>query len=179
MTDKEIYDLWDGGRQQAAFNAIVSEYSERIYWSVRRMVMNHDDADDIVQEIFVRIWSAFPSFRRDSSLFTWIWRIATNETLTFLRKQKVRAALQFQSLDSTIEKKIDDDPYFNGDEAQRILAKAVARLPGKQRQVFCLRYFDELPYERISEILGSSVGSLKASYHFAYEKVKSELEKHF
>lgn len=112
----------------------------------------------------------------DSRLFTWIYRIATNETLNWLHKQKVRSMLRFESLDSTMADKVDDDPYFNGNEAQRLLFKAIARLPQKQKAVFTMRYFDELSYEEISEILGTSVGALKASYHFAAEKIRSEIE---
>ena len=158
---------------------IVKQFSEKTYWIIRRMVACHEDADGLVQETFVRVWEALPTFRKDSSLSTWIWRIASNLSLSFVRKQKVRAALQFQSLDAAMERKIEDDPYFNGNEAERVLSKAVTRLPGRQRQVFCLRYFEDLPYEQISEITGSSVSALKASYHFAYEKVKAELEKLF
>ena len=115
-------------------------------------------------------------FRGDSRLFTWIYRIATNETLNWLHKQKVRAILKFESIDTELADKIDDDPYFNGGEAQRLLFKAIARLPQKQKSVFCLRYFDDLSYEDISEILGTSVGALKASYHFASEKIRAELQ---
>ena len=164
---------------ESVFNRIVKEYSERVYWHVRRFVNSHEDADDLVQDIFLKIWTALPSFRGEAQLFTWIYRIATNETLNFLRKQKVRSALAFQRLDAWTERRIDDDPYFNGDAVQRALLKAVAKLPDKQRQVFILRYFEEMKYEEISQVLGTSVGSLKASYHIAYEKLKAELKAQF
>ena len=157
------------------FNEIVKDYSERVYWHVRRWVNNHDDADDLVQEIFLKIWTALPSFRGEAQLFTWIWRIATNETLNWLRREKVRAALRFSSIDSEMERRIDDDPFFDGDAADRALSKAVAKLPEKQRQVFVLRYYDEMPYEQMSEVLGTSIGALKASYHIAQEKVRAAL----
>jgi len=175
MTDAEIISIWRSGRTEKAFNAIVDAYSERLYWHIRRLVSSHEDADDLLQEIFIKIWSALPSFRGEAQLFTWLYRIATNETLNFLRKQKVRAALTFSSLDANTERKIDDDPYFNGNQAQRALAKAISHLPERQRAVFTMRYYDEMRYEDISEILGTSTGSLKASYHIAYEKVKAEL----
>ena len=159
------------------FNEIVKEYSERVYWHVRRFVNNHEDADDLVQEIFLKIWTALPSFRGDAQLFTWVYRIATNETLNWLRREKVRSALRFTSIDAEMERRIDSDPFFDGDAADRALSKAVAKLPEKQRQVFILRYYDEMPYEQMSEVLGTSVGALKASYHIAQEKVRSALGK--
>ena len=157
------------------FNQIVHEYSERLYWHVRRMVGSHEDADDLLQEIFLKIWTNRPAFRGESQLYTWIWRIATNETLNHLRREKLRAALRFQSVDELVERRIEADPYFNGTAAQRELAKAVARLPEKQRQVFIMRWWDELSYEDISAITGTSVGALKASYHIAREKIELNL----
>ena len=177
MTDKEIIDLYKEGQQERAFREIVDSYSERLYWHVRRFLCSHEDTDDLLQDIFIKIWSALPSFRGDSQLYTWLYRIATNETLNFLNKQKVRSALQFESLSSKLEEKIDEDPWFNGDSLQRLLMKAIQRLPEKQRLVFTMRWFEELSYEDISEILGTSVGALKASYHFATEKLKTFLEK--
>ena len=159
------------------FNEIVKEYSERVYWHVRRFVNNHEDADDLVQEIFLKIWTALPSFRGEAQLFTWVYRIATNETLNWLRREKVRSALHFTSIDTEMERRIDSDPFFDGDAADRALSKAVAKLPEKQRQVFVMRYYDELPYEEMSAVLGTSVGALKASYHIAQEKVRAALGK--
>ena len=147
------------------FNEIVKEYSERVYWHVRRFVNNHEDADDLVQEIFLKIWTALPSFRGEAQLFTWVYRIATNETLNWLRREKVRSALRFTSIDAEMERRIDSDPFFDGDAADRAL------------QVFILRYYDEMPYEQMSEVLDTSVGALKASYHIAQEKVRSALGK--
>lgn len=157
------------------FNQIVQEYSEKLYWHVRRMVNSHDDANDILQDIFLKIWTALPSFRGEAQLYTWVWRIATNEALNWIRREKVRAALRFSSADEEMARRIAGDPYFNGTQAQRELAKAVARLPEKQRQVFIMRWWDELPYEQIADITGTSVGALKASYHIAQEKVKQFL----
>ena len=155
------------------FNKIVHEYSEKLYWHVRRMVGSHEDADDLLQEIFLKIWTNLPSFRGESQMYTWIWRIATNETLNHLRKEKVRAALKFSSVDAEMERRIQADPFFKGTEAERELAKAVLKLPEKQRQVFIMRWWDDLSYEEISAITGTSVGALKASYHIAQEKIRS------
>ena len=155
------------------FNQIVRDYSERLWWHVRRFVNSHEDADDLLQEIFLKVWTALPSFRGEAQLFTWVWRIATNETLNHLRKEKVRAALRFSSVDAEMERRIQADPYFKGTEAERELAKAVLKLPEKQRQVFIMRWWDDLSYEEMSAITGTSVGSLKASYHIAQEKIRS------
>lgn len=176
MGDKEIIGLYFDGDRELAFTEIVKSYSERLYWYVRRYVCCHEDTDDLIQEIFIKVWSALPSFRREAQLYTWLYRIATNEALNFIRRQKSRAALSFKSLDVEMERKIDDDPYFNGNAAQRTLMKALQRLPQKQRIVFSLRYFEEMPYEDIAEMTGTSTGALKASYHIAYEKIKAELK---
>ena len=179
MTEKEIIALYDSGRREEAFSGIVECYSERLYLHIRRFVCCHEDADDLVQEVFIKIWAALPSFRRDAQFFTWIYRIATNEVLNFLRKQKIRAMISLDSSESVLAKKIDEDVSFNGDRLQRELHKAILKLPKKQRIVFSLRYFDEMKYEDMAEITGTSVGALKASYHFAYNKVKEEIQKSF
>ena len=157
------------------FNQIVKENSEKLYWHVRRMVNSHEDADDLLQDIFLKVWTALPSYRGEAQLGTWVWRIATNETLNFLRREKVRATLRLSSPDMEMERKIMADPYFNGTAAEREFAKAVAKLPDKQRQVFIMRWWDELPYEQISEISGTSIGALKASYHIARKKIEAAL----
>jgi RNA polymerase sigma-70 factor (ECF subfamily) len=161
--------------QEKVFNEIVKTYSERLYWHVRRFVLSHEDTDDLLQDIFLKIWTALPSFRGEAQLYTWVYRIATNETLNFLRRQKVRAALQFRRIDDVIEERIDADPYFNGSAAERALSKAIARLPEKQRSVFIMRYYEDMSYEEIAAVTGTSVGALKASFHIAQEKVRAEL----
>lgn len=176
MTEKEILDVFNSGQHERAFNAIVESYSERLYWVVRRLVNSHEDTDDLLQDIFVKIWTALPSFRGEAQLYTWLYRIALNESLNFLSRQRVRAVLQFKSLDEEMERRIDEDPYFNGDEAERTLSKAITRLPAKQKTVFLMRYYDDLPYEEIARITGTSVGSLKASYHIASEKIRKDLK---
>lgn len=178
MTDKEILDLYKSGQRELAFKEIVDSYSERLYWHVRRFLCSHEDTDDLLQEIFIKVWSSLSSFRGESQLYTWIYRIATNESLNFLQKQKIRAALRFEDITSKLDDKIDEDTGVDGNEAQKALMKAVSRLPSKQKTVFIMRWFDDLSYEDISEILGTSVGALKASYHFAQEKIRAEIEKY-
>ena len=157
------------------FNDLVRQYSERLYWHVRSMVGSHEDADDLLQDIFIKVWNSLDTFRGDSEVFTWLWRIATNETISHLRKARVRAALSFTSLDAQAERVSDPDPRIDGDAVMRRLRVALTKLPDKQRLVFGMRYWEELSYEQISEITGTSVGALKASYHFAFEKVKQYL----
>ena len=159
-----------------AFNGIVSSYTESLYWHIRRFLCCHEDADDLLQDIFIKIWSALPTFRAESKIYTWIYRIATNEVLNHLRKMKVRSMLSLESSQAILEKKIDEDTWFNGNEIQRELHKAIQRLPEKQRIIFSLRYFNEMKYEDISEVTGTSVGALMASYHHAYNRIKKELE---
>ena len=175
MKDEDIIGIYRNGELERAFTEIVKAYSERLFWYVRRYVGCQEDADDLIQEIFVKVWAALPSFRGEARLFTWIYRIATNEALNFLRRQRVRAALNFKSLDAEVERRIDEDPYFNGGEAERRLMKALQKLPQKHRIVFSMRYFEDMSYEEISEVTGTSTGALKASYHIAYEKLKKEL----
>ena len=177
MTDREIIHLQQSGKYADAFNAIVEQYSERLYWHVRRFLCSHDDTNDLLQDIFIKVWKALPSFKGDSRIYTWIYRIATNEALNQLRRQKMISFIELESPTERLMKKIDEDPYFNGDKIQRELHKAIQKLPEKQRLVFNMRYFDEMKYEDISEITGTSVGALKASYHHAYNKVKDDIQK--
>lgn len=179
MTDSEIIRLYDDGEHEKAFNCIVEAYSERLYWHIRRFLCCHEDTDDLLQDIFIKIWTALPTFRGDSQLYTWLYRITTNEILNHLRKRKFKALISLDSATDILRKKIDDDPHFNGNELQRELHKAIQKLPDKQRLVFNLRYFDEMKYEDISEITDTSVGALKASYHHAYNKIKEEMNKLF
>ena len=177
MRDTEIKKLCRNGDYELAFKAIVESYSERLYWHVRRLLCSHEDTNDLLQDIFIKIWTALPSFRGDAKLYTWIYRIATNEVLNHLRKKRFKALISFEDPLAKADKMIDDDVHFNGNQLQRELHKAIQRLPEKQRVVFNLRYFDEMKYEDISEITGTSVGALKASYHHAYSKVKEDLQK--
>jgi RNA polymerase sigma-70 factor (ECF subfamily) len=176
MQDGRIINLCNTGEFELAFNGIVDSYSERLYWHVRRFVCSHEDTNDLLQDIFIKIWSSLPSFRGDAKIYTWLYRIATNETLNYLRKIKRENAISIDEVGIMLATRIDEDPHFNGDALQRELHKAIQLLPEKQRLVFNMRYFDELKYEDIAEITGTSVGALKASYHHAYNKIKEALE---
>lgn len=157
--------------REEAFTSLVHKYSEQLYWHIRGLVGSHEDADDILQNVFLKAWKALPFFRGDSRVFTWLWRIATNESLNFLRREKLRSI--FVRMDEAAG--ISSDPYFNGDEAEARFQTALFHLPAKQLSVFCMRYYEDLTYEQISEITGTSVGALKASYHIAHDKILKEL----
>jgi len=154
---------------------LVRTYQQRVYWHVRKMVIDHDDADDLTQEVFIKIHKAIGNFREDSQLFTWIYRIATNECLNFLNKKRRRFFLPIEDINSQLSAKIDSSDTISGDEIQKKLQKALLQLPDKQRLVFNMKYFDDLSYEAISEITKTSVGALKASYHHAVKKIENYL----
>jgi RNA polymerase sigma factor (sigma-70 family) len=153
-------------------NLLVRAYQQRVYWHVRKMVIDHDDADDLTQEVFIKVNNAIDRFREDAQLFTWIYRIATNECLNFLNKKRRRFFFSFEDIGPELSSRIDTSPDIGGDEIQKKLQKAVLKLPDKQRLVFNMKYFDDMPYEQISEITNTSVGALKASYHHAVKKIE-------
>ena len=162
----------DPGEREAAFVQLVDRYSQRIYWTVRKIVVSHHDADDVVQNVFLKVWHSASAFRGESGLFTWIYRIAVNESLSLVRSRRVGL---FSSLDdggASFDRIVSSEGLFDGDAAERALARAVGRLPARQRAVFTLRYWDQMPYEQMSVVLDTSVGSLKASYHHAAAKVE-------
>jgi RNA polymerase sigma-70 factor (ECF subfamily) len=154
------------------FNMLVRTYQQRVYAHVRKMVIDHDDADDITQETFIKIHKYIDGFREDAQLFTWIYRIATNECLTFLQKKKRRFFLPIGDVAGELSAKLDANPGLSGDEIQLKLQKALLQLPDKQRLVFNMKYFEDLTYEQIAEITQTSVGALKASYHYAVKKIE-------
>ena len=156
----------------SAFNLIVEEYKERMYWHIRKMVLLHDDADDVLQNSFIKVWRYLENFKGDSKIYTWLFRIATNEAITFINKKKKKAEDSFETYEHYLSNTLESDEYFNGDEAQLILQKAILTLPNKQRIVFNMKYFDEIKYKDMSEILETSEGSLKASYHHAVKKIE-------
>jgi len=176
MSGEEIIRLYRSGDRERAFNELVSSYSEKLYWHVRSLTGSHEDTDDLLQDIFIKIWTALPSYRGEAQLYTWLYRIATNETLNFLRKKKLLSLLSLDALETAAENMASGDSFFDGDKAEAKLCSAIMKLPPRQRAVFVMRYYDEMPYEQISEILGASVSSLKASYHFAQEKIKLSIE---
>lgn len=176
MEDKELLlKLRSPDTRNYGFNMLVRAYQQKVYWLVRKMVIDHDDADDLTQEVFIKIHKAIDNFREDSQLYTWIYRIATNECLTFLNKKKRRFFLPIEDVTKELSSKIDSAPYLTGDDIQKKLQKALLTLPDKQRLVFNMKYYDDLPYEDISEITKTSVGALKASYHHAVKKIENYL----
>lgn len=179
----EIFDetkiirlLQNPDTQKEAFSKIVKQYQEQLYWQIRRMVLSHDDANDLLQNTFIKAWINIGYFRGEAKLSTWLYRIALNECLTFLAKQQSRNVLLADDMGTTITDKLEGDTYFDGDEAQRLLQKALQTLPEKQRMVFNLKYYQEMKYEEMSEIFGTSVGALKASYHHAVKKIENFLK---
>ncbi|MBP9925394.1 MAG: RNA polymerase sigma factor [Cyclobacteriaceae bacterium] len=157
------------------FNLLVRTYQQRVYWHVRKMVIDHDDADDLTQEVFIKVHKHIGSFREDAQLFTWIYRIATNECLTFLNKKRRRFFLPLEDVGKELSSRLDISSDISGEDIQIKLQKALFKLPDKQRLVFNMKYFDELSYEDMSEITKTSVGALKASYHHAVKKVEDYL----
>ena len=178
MEDSEILELFNAGERDRAFNLLVRKYSERLYWHIRNMVQVHEDADDVLQNTWLKVWDALDTFRQESQLYTWLYRIATNESVTFLKKAHLKATLSLTGYEHLIAGRLHADAHFNGDKMQLALQKAIATLPPKQKAVFTLRYFQELKYEEIAEILEISVGSLKTSYHYAAQKVEDFLKKY-
>jgi len=159
--------------RERAFTGIVKKYQERLYWHIRRMVVSHDDTDDVLQNVFIKVWNGLENFREDSRLYTWLYRIATNESLTFLEQQKRKAVISMDgSTGEALQDKIRADAHFDANKLEWKLQLAIQELPDKQRLVFSLRYFDEMPYEEMSRVLDTSEGALKASYHHAAKKIE-------
>lgn len=177
MIDEEILldELRNPLTIRKGFARLVSEYSERLYWQIRKMVLSHDDANDILQDVFIKAWTNLENFRGESKLTTWLYRIAINESITFLNKKRIQNNISIDDDNIFLLNTIESDEYFDGDEAQKLLQKAILTLPDKQRLVFQMKYFEEMKYEDMSEILGTSVGALKASYHHAVKKVEKYL----
>lgn len=159
-----------------AFSQMVAIYQERLYWHIRKILLNHEDTDDVLQNTFLKVWKNVENFREESSLFTWLYRIATNEAITFLNSTKRRNLMPMNEVKDYLMENLTSDPYFNGDELQLKLQKAILQLPEKQRIVFNMKYFDDIKYEEMSKILNTSVGALKASFHHAVKKVEEFLK---
>ena len=165
-----ITQLKDKSQREKAFNTLVHEYQEILYWHIRRLVITHDDADDVLQNTFIKAWMALDEFRAESKISTWLFRIAINESLSFLEKKK-RSTDIISGTDDYLRNQLLADPYFDGDETQALLLEAINQLPEKQKAVFNLKYFQEMKYEDMSQIMGTSIGALKASYHHAVKKI--------
>lgn len=173
FSDEELLQMFsEGDNPNYAFNLIVRKYQEPVYWHIRRMVVSHEDANDIVQDVFVKAWQGLLKFRKDSALYTWLYRIATNEALSFLKKKKNRFFLPLLDISKQLEETLESDVYYHGSDMEKTIQKAILKLPDKQRAVFNLRYFDEMKYEEMAEVLNTSVGALKASYHHAVKKIE-------
>ena len=174
VEDSEILEKFSNEKtRNEAFNLLLSKYQQKIYWHVRRLVIDHDDTDDLVQDVFIKVWKNLEKFRSDSQLYTWIYRIATNESITFLNKKKQRNNIPLDDVSGELADTLVASEYFNGDKVQMKLQKALLTLPDKQRLIFNMKYFDDLKYEEISEITGTSVGALKASFHIAVKKIEA------
>jgi len=178
ISDKEIIERFkDEQQREIAFNLLTTKYQERLYWHCRRLVISHDNADDALQNTLIKVWKNLGNFRAESSLYTWLFRIATNESLTLLKSyRRYHAGGDDPEYESRMAENLISDPYFDGDDAMLKLQKAILSLPEKQRVVFNLKYYDEIKYEEMSGILKTSVGALKASYHHAVKKIKKYLK---
>lgn len=176
VEDKELLEkIRNPETKNYGFNLLVRHYQERVYWHIQKMVIDHDDADDLTQEVFIKIWKNLDKFREDAKLYTWVYRIATNECLSFLGKKKRRFFLPINDVEAELNNKIDLNTTLSGEEIQVKLQKALLKLPDKQRMVFNMKYFEEMKYEEIAEITQTSVGALKASYHHAVKKIEENL----
>jgi RNA polymerase sigma factor (sigma-70 family) len=177
LTDDELLKLFnEGDNPNYAFNLIVRKYQQPLYWHLRRMVIVHEDADDLLQEVFVKAWKALEKFRGQSGLYTWLYRIATNEALSFLKKKRTRFMLPLVDVDSYLIERLEAEPWTDSSQMEKKIIKAILSLPEKQRIVFNLRYYDEMKYEEMSKILGTSEGALKASYFHAVKKIEEKIK---
>ncbi|HRH59557.1 MAG TPA: sigma-70 family RNA polymerase sigma factor [Chitinophagaceae bacterium] len=173
LDDKELLQQFrQAETRERAFTALIKKYQEKLYWHIRRMVIEHEDANDVLQNVFIKVWNALDNFREDSQLYTWLYRIATNECLTFIDQQKRKSAVSLDESENGFAGRIVADKNFDANKLEWKLQLAIQRLPEKQRLVFNLRYYDEMPYEEMSRILETSEGALKASYHHAAKKIE-------
>ena len=179
MTDETVLieQLINVQTKEKAFKELISLYKERLYWHVRKIVISHDDADDVLQNTFIKIYKNIGKFKQESKLFSWMYRIATNEAITFINKRNKERKVEISEVQEHLVSTLESDIYFSGEEIQEILQKAIASLPQKQQLVFNMKYFDNIKYTQISEILGTSVGALKASYFHAVKKIESYIKK--
>ncbi|SFD24825.1 RNA polymerase sigma-70 factor, ECF subfamily [Chitinophaga sp. CF118] len=171
--DKTLLALYrEPSTRERGFTYIIQKYQERLYWHVRRLVLDHDDANDVLQNVFVKVWKNLEGFREDAQLYTWLYKIATNECLTFLEKQKKNTSVSLSDVETGLSNTLKADSQFDANKLEWKLQRAIISLPEKQRIVFNLRYYDEMPYEEMSRVLSTSEGALKASYHHAVKKIE-------
>ncbi len=171
-----IDQLKNPDTREKAFAVLVNTHKERLYWHIRRIVLNHDDADDVLQNTFIKVYRNIEGFKGDSKLFSWMYRIATNESLTFIKQRAKKSGVGDEAFKTKMVENLEADVYFEGDEIQLQLQKALATLPDKQKLVFNMKYYQEMKYEEISEVLETSVGALKTSYHLAVKKIEAYLK---
>ena len=177
--DKELLlQFKNPSQKEKAFTAIIKKYQEKLYWHIRRMVVDHEDANDILQNMLIKVWKSLDNFREDSQLYTWLYRIATNECLTFLEQQKRHQSVSLTDVETGLSNKIKADQNFDANKLEWKLQLGIQQLPEKQRIVFNLRYYDEMPYEEMSRVLETSEGALKASYHHAAKKIEEFILNH-
>lgn len=175
--DEEIIVLFHApGREQEAFRQLVGKYKERLYWHIRKIVLSHEDTDDILQNAFVKVWQGLKEFRYEAKLYTWMYRIATNEAINFLAEKRRKVFGNADEITDYLENTLESDLYFSGDKIQLELQKAILNLSERQRLVFNMKYFDDMPYEDIAEILDVAIGTLKATYHNAVKKIEENLK---
>ena len=176
LNDNElVFQFKNGENKEVPFRQIVVRYQERLYWLIRRMVVQHEDANDVLQNVFIKVWKGLDNFREESQLYTWLYKIASNESLTFLEKEKKKRSVSLDAVDYHLTESLQADKQFDARKMEWKLQLAIQQLPEKQKLVFQLRYYDELPYEQMSKMLETSVGALKASYHHAVKKVEDFL----
>lgn len=175
ISEQQLVSRLQGGDKNA-FSILVKQFQERLYWHVRNIVKNHDDADDVLQNVFIKVYRNIDKFKGDSKLYTWLYRIASNEAITFINKLARQQSITSEELQTTIINNLESDVYFEGNEIQLKLQRAIATLPPKQQQVFQMKYFEDITYDAMSEILETSVGALKSSYHIATKKITEHLK---
>lgn len=179
LSDTELLQQFrEPATKEKAYTNIIKKYQEKLYWHIRRMVVEHEDANDVLQNVLIRVWNGLNNFREDSQLYTWLYRIATNECLTFLEQQKKKSAISLSDVETGLSNKIKADRHFDANKLEWKLQLAIQQLPEKQRVVFSLRYYEEMPYEEMSRVLETSEGALKASYHHAVKKIEDYMLNH-
>lgn len=178
-SDEELLNQFKHAQtRERSFELIIKKYQERLYWHVRRMVVDHEDANDVLQNTFIKVWKSLENFREESQLYTWLYRIATNESLTFLAQQRKKSTVSIDQEDQVLVNKLKGDTGFDANKLEWKLQLAIQTLPEKQKAVFNLRYYDEMPYEEMSKVLETTVGALKASYHHAAKKIEDYILNH-
>ncbi len=179
LDDKELLNQFrEPATKEAGYTRIIKKYQEKLYWHIRRMVVEHEDANDVLQNMFIKVWNGLENFREDSQLYTWLYRIATNESLSFIEQLKKRSSVSLSDVESGLSNRLKADKHFDANKLEWKLQVAIQQLPEKQRVVFNLRYYDEMPYEKMSKVLETSEGALKASYHHAVKKIEDFILNH-